>query len=335
MLALVAALAAPSAPDASQLSRTQQRAFLKCAELPDAESDPCMLNLLQLADMKGDNKKLKGWDLHSDQGTLQPESTLEHKTQTLATKTGAHAQQKNVKYARGSQEHGPKWEARYGGSDEQGESTQAAVKRLSKKQDPDTGGEAAAAARAEASGAIDDGKKVDNTDYQESDASSNPEQPLPAPVVCTGPGAIAGDPACESAPPPVAKTDAAADATPPGEGCIASMAGVSDEWCVTNCAIDNCPATMCDCSGGKEEEVDPNKPVCLSIAPNVSDDWCQTNCESWVLHEEGFFNCPPSQCKCTEHQSDDGASATHDNIQRMGYMKAATTDTDATVAAPQ
>ena len=57
--------------------------------------------------------------------------------------------------------------------------------------------------------------------------------------------------------------------------------------------------------------------MCESIAPNVSDEWCQTNCEAWVRHEEGFFNCPPSQCKCTEHDSTDSLGA----AAGMGYMK--------------
>ena len=177
----------------------------------------------------------------------------------------------------------------------------------------DTGAEAAAAARAAASGANAPTAKVDDTEYKEADASGNTDMPLPAPAVCTGPGALAGDPACA-----VAKPEAADPNAPPAP-CVAVMQSVSDEWCVTNCAIDNCPANMCDCSGGVQEEAedDPNRPVCESIAPNVSDEWCQTNCEAWVRHEEGFFNCPPSQCKCTEHDSTDtlGAAA------GMGYMK--------------
>ena len=332
-LALAAALAGALRFQASELSRTQPHEFVKCAELPSAESEPCMLNLLQVAENKhpkGDKKKANGRGVRGGQGILLSKSTFEHDARKLVSKANSRAQH-SPKVKR-SQNHGPKWEARYGDSDEQSGIKQPAAKRLTQKQDPDTGGEAAAAARAEASGADDDGKRVDETGYQESDASSNPNQPLPAPPVCTGPDALAGDPAC-AATQAAAATVATADTTPP-EVCIAIMAGVSDEWCITNCAIDNCPASMCDCSGGKTEEVDPNKPVCNAIAPNVSDEWCQTNCERWVAHEEGFFNCPPSQCKCTEHQSQQGG-AEHDTTQRMGYMKASPPDADATAATPQ
>lgn len=375
------ALAAPGAPDASQLRRTQQQAFVKCSELPGAESEPCMLSLLQVAESKhskGEKKVSDGRDKRGGHGILLPKSAFDQHARKLAGKASHRPQ--HPPRARGFKGktnladagHGPKWEARYGVSDEQGETKQAAVKRLSQKQVPgaddpppvdygqvpgeddpdqpapggepapaeaDTGAEAAAAARAEASGADAPTAKVDDTDYQESDASENPDQPLPAPAVCTGPGAVAGDPACASvqypngvpgAVPDAAAPVAAADSAAPAE-CIATMAGVSDEWCVTNCAIDNCPANMCDCSGGVEEEVDPDRPVCLSIAPNVSDDWCQTNCEAWVRHEEGFFNCPPSQCKCTEHESQAGEGASA--AAGMGYMKAP--DADAPAPAPQ
>jgi len=285
-------------------------------------------------------------------GILLPKSAFDHGARKLAGKTGHRAQHPpNAKGAKGKHakslvngenEHGPKWEARYGDSGDQREGKQAAAKRLSQKQVPtadelmpdpelvsgaddptigagavaDTGGEAAAAARAAASGADAPMAKVDDTDYQEADASGNTDMPLPAPAVCTGPGALAGDPACAVAQPVAADPSDPAAAPAP---CVAIMASVSDEWCVTNCAIDNCPANMCDCSGGVEEEVDPDRPVCESIAPNVSDDWCQTNCEAWVRHEEGFFNCPPSQCKCTEHQSADSLGA----AAGMGYMKVA------------
>ena len=331
-------------------------------------------------------------------GILLPKSALDHGARKLASKTGHRAQHPpkakgaKGKHAKGlvsgENEHGPKWEARYGDSDDQRGVKQAAVKRLSQKQDPeqeenavkraealaaaaeagaedpgsvsgepervsgaddptiaavpepelvsgaddptigagavaDTGGEAAAAARAEASGADAPTAKVDDTDYEEADASGNTDMPLPAPAVCTGPGALAGDPACATYQYGAAGTAAADIANPADPAaevapCVATMASVSDEWCVTNCAIDNCPANMCDCSGGVEEEVDPDRPVCESIAPNVSDDWCQQNCEAWVRHEEGFFNCPPSQCKCTEHQSQQGVGA----AAGMGYMKA-------------
>jgi len=294
--------------------------------------------------------------------------------------------------------HGPKWEARYGHGNGRAE-----PKKLARRQDApppsedapppsgDTGAEAAAAARAAANAdAGDDAKKVDDTDYQEADASENPIQPLPAPHVCTGPGAVAGDPLCEGtgaaadpantpvlpgtagmettegtnptdarcaeeafkrtqpalcggevpvAADPIAVAEAAAtDAIPaqtasadapaaatadatssPEAACESTMEGVSNEWCITNCAIDNCPSSMCKCQSDEDEEDDPNKPVCVSIAPNVSDDWCQDNCERWVQHEEGFFNCPPSQCKCEEHP---GEGEEHDAVQRMGYFKA-------------
>jgi len=308
-------------------------------------------------------------------GILLPKSAFDHGARKLAGKTGHRAQHppkakgakgKHAKsLVNGENEHGPKWEARYGDSGDQREGKQAAAKRLSQKQVPtadelmpdpelvsgaddptiaavpepelvsgaddptigagavaDTGGEAAAAARAAASGADAPTAKVDDTDYQEADASGNTDMPLPAPAVCTGPGALAGDPACATYQYGAAGTAAADIANPADPAaevapCVATMASVSDEWCVTNCAIDNCPANMCDCSGGVEEEVDPDRPVCESIAPNVSDDWCQTNCEAWVRHEEGFFNCPPSQCKCTEHQSADSLGA----AAGMGYMK--------------
>jgi hypothetical protein len=344
----------------------------------------------------GANAQRQGRD-HS--GILLPKSAFDHGARKLAGKTGHRAQHppkakgakgKHAKnLVNGENEHGPKWQAKYGDSADQREGKQASAKRLSQKQVPtademmpdpdlvssdaptaaemmpdpelvsgaddptiasvpepervsgaddptiaavpepervsgaddptiaaaDTGGEAAAAARAAASGANAPTAKVDDTDYEEADASGNTDMPLPAPAVCTGPGALAGDPACAVAQPVAADPSDPAAAPEP---CVSIMASVSDEWCDSNCAINNCPANMCDCSGGVEEEVDPDRPVCESIAPNVSDDWCQTNCEAWVRHEEGFFNCPPSQCKCTEHNSADtlGAAA------GMGYMKA-------------
>lgn len=378
----LAALAVPRTPDvgalvhehgaaAAQLSR---RDIVKCGGLPDTEVEPCMLSLLQVAEHPGikapsDEKTPDGKS--TAQGTLVPPANA---------RKPQHAARGHVPHPAA---HGPKWEARYEEEKEKEieeiaiqSSKEAATKQLSKAQvdpPPDDSGynpEEAAAQRAAMSGADDAGKKVDDTEYQESTASENPDRPEPAPHICTGPGAVAGDPLCSgsgtSADPanlpagqapagevlpgtnpadercrdqtfrqatpevcggttvnPGLDSTAAAAADPAADDepaeCKAVMDGVSDEWCATNCAIDNCPATMCNCKK-EDEEVDPNKPVCVSIAPNVSDDWCQTNCERWIQHEEGFFNCPPSQCKCEEHPSEGGEG--NDVVQGMGFIKA-------------
>ena len=91
----------------------------------------------------GANAQRQGRD-HS--GILLPKSAFDHGARKLAGKTGHRAQHppkakgakgKHVKnLVNGENEHGPKWQAKYGDSADQREGKQASAKRLSQKQVP-------------------------------------------------------------------------------------------------------------------------------------------------------------------------------------------------------
>ena len=120
-------------------------------------------------------------------------------------------------------------------------------------------------------------------------------QPSPEPVAAADP--VAAD--------PVAADLDTVD--PEGEGCHSLSASLaSDDWCMSNCALGNCPLTMCstDCSSLKSgnvlakaskelvsdsESSEDGLAPCHSIGDGpVDDGWCVSNC--------ALGNCPEKAC---------------------------------------
>merc|ERR1719272_1693946 len=102
-------------------------------------------------------------------------------------------------------------------------------------------------------------------------------------------------------------------AAPDAEGCHSLSASLaSDDWCMSNCALGNCPLTMCstDCSSLKSGKSsgsaaaaattkelvteggaasDDGLEACRSIGDGpVDDGWCVSNC--------ALGNCPETKC---------------------------------------
>eukprot|EP00908_Phaeocystis_cordata_P020732 Transcript_3239.p1 GENE.Transcript_3239~~Transcript_3239.p1 ORF type:complete len:1053 (-),score=318.93 Transcript_3239:183-3341(-) len=82
-------------------------------------------------------------------------------------------------------------------------------------------------------------------------------------------------------------------------GCHSIAASLaSDEWCMSNCALGNCPKDMCsdDCGNGARAKAtqrlkvaEPEGKPCHSLDKNTaSDTWCESNC--------ALGNCPAKTC---------------------------------------
>ena len=134
-----------------------------------------------------------------------------------------------------------------------------------------------------------------------------------------GGGMMVPVPSPQPSPEPEADEEAAPDAgaddidrSVDAEGCHSLSASLaSDDWCMSNCALGNCPLTMCstDCSSLKSGKSsgsaaaattkelvteggaasDDGLEACRSIGDGpVDDGWCVSNC--------ALGNCPETKC---------------------------------------